>query len=350
MTRLTQDDFGRLPGGALVKRYTLTNGRGLLVRLINYGGIITEWHVPDRQGQLGDVVLGFDDLESYVKGHPYFGAIIGRVANRIGKGTFILHGRSFSLATNNGPNHLHGGMKGFDKVSWDSRPGPATEDGASVEMTYLSRDGEEGYPGNLSVTVVYTLTEENALRIDYRATTDQATPVNLTNHTYFNLAGQGDVLGHELMLAADLYTPVNDALIPTGEIAPVKGTPLDFTAPAKVGARLAELRTKPVGYDHNFVLRTSDDSPALAARVTEPGSGRVLEVFTTEPAVQFYTGNFLDGTLSGKGGQTYKQHTGFCLETQHFPDAVNHENFPSIVLRPGQVFNSTTVYKFSTRA
>ena len=347
--RVRKMDFGKTSDGTPVERYELTNGR-ITARVMTYGAIVTELHVPDRQGKTTDVVLGFDDLAGYLAGHPYFGATVGRFANRIAKGAFTLDGKEYTLAVNNGPNSLHGGREGFDKVVWKaeevSRPG-----GPAVKMSYLSPDGEEGYPGNLSVEVTFAVTDDDALRIDYAATTDKATPVNLTNHSYFNLAGpaSGPILGHELMLAADRYTAADDTLIPTGEVRPVRGTPLDFTSPTPIGARLDQIKADPVGYDHNFVLRGGGDGPALAARVREPSSGRVLEMFTTEPGVQFYTGNFLDGTLKGKGGVVYRKHQAFCLEAQHFPDSVHHPNFPSTILKPGQTYTQMTIYKFSAR-
>ena len=340
-----KSSFGKLPDGTAVDLFTLTNAKDLVAKVTNYGTIITELHVPDRQGKLGDIVLGFDNLAQYLKGHPYFGCTVGRVANRIAGGQFTLDGQTCKLAVNNGPNSLHGGLKGFDKVVWKAK----AEKGASVKFTYASADGEEGYPGKLEVTVVMTLTDANELRLDYTATTDKSTPVNLTNHSYFNLAGAGDVLAHELLVEADQYTPVDASLIPTGEIKPVKGTPLDFTTQQPIGSRFAQLKTKPVGYDNNFVLRSGGKALALAARVVEPKSGRVMEVLTTEPAIQLYTSNFLDGKLTGKGGFVYRQHTAFCLETQHFPDAVHHPNFPSIILRPGQTYRQTTVHKFTAK-
>ena len=342
--------YGKLPDGTVIDLYTLTNAQGVVAKVITYGAIMTELHVPDRHGKLGDIVLGFDNLDQYLAGHPFFGATIGRVANRIAKGKFTLDGKSYTVATNNGPNHLHGGLKGFDKVVWQAEPVTTTQ-GASVKFTYLSRDGEEGYPGNLAVTVVYTLTDKNELRIDYTATTDQATPVNLTNHSYFNLAGAaaGDILGHEVMLAANRYTPVDATLIPTGELAPVKGTVMDFTKPLPIGSRIQQLTNDPQGYDHNYVLNSGGKKLALAARVYEPKTGRVLEIRTTEPGLQFYTGNFLDGTLKGKGGVVYKQHYAFCMEADHFPDSINQPGFPSAVLRPGQTFKQTTIHKFLTK-
>jgi aldose 1-epimerase len=350
---LEKHDFGKAPDGSPVALYVLKSGR-MTVKVMTYGAIVTELHVPDRKGKTADVVLGFDTLEGYLAGHPYFGATVGRVANRIARGTFTLDGRDYKLAVNNGPNSLHGGLKGFDKVVWKAEDvsGP---DGPAIRFTYLSKDGEEGYPGKLSVGVTYTLVSganSEALKIDYTATTDQATPVNLTNHSYFNLAGPaaGTILGHELDVAADEYTPTDDTLIPTGVIAPVRGTPLDFTTPTLIGARFDQLKVNPAGYDHNYVLHAApgaSKAPRLAARVREPKSGRVLEVLTTEPGVQLYTGNFLDGTLKGKGGVVYRQHQAFCLETQHYPDSVHHPTFPSTILRPSSTYTQTTIYKFS---
>jgi aldose 1-epimerase len=348
MTRIQEQDWGRTREGAAVKLYTLSNRHGVIAKITDYGVILTELHVPDRQGRVTNVVLGFDNLEAYLKGHPAFGATIGRVANRIAKARFTLDGKEYRLAANNGANHIHGGPKGFDKVVWTSRIVRAS-DTASVEFRYLSRDGEEGYPGNLEVTVVCSLTDDNELRIDYRATTDQPTIVNLTNHSYFNLAGSGDVLEHELSIDAARYTPADKELIPTGEIAPVAGTPLDFTKPTRIGARIDQLKPQPNGYDHNYVLNSGGQALALAARAYEPKSGRVLEVLTTEPGVQLYTANWLDGRITGVGGVTYVRHGGFCLETQHYPDSINKPQFPSTVLRPGQTSQSTTVFKFSTR-
>jgi aldose 1-epimerase len=349
--------FGKTAEGKEVDLYVLTNapgvtGKGMRAKVITYGAILTELDVPDRDGRLGDVVLGFEGLKGYLGAHPFFGATVGRVANRIAKGKFTLDGKEYTLATNNGPNALHGGLKGFDKKVWQAEQVPA-ENGVAVKFTYRSPDGEEGYPGNLTASVTYTLTNDNQLRLDYTATTDKATPVNLTNHSYFNLAYQGGgpaaLLGHELTLEAEKYTPVDEALIPTGKVESVKGTPLDFTTPHKIGGRIKELRGDPGGYDHNFVLNGGGKKLALAARVVEPASGRVMEMLTTEPGVQFYTGNFLDGTIKGKGGAVYRKHAGFCLEAQHFPDSVNRPNFPSMTLRPGQTYKQTTVYKFSTK-
>lgn len=335
--------FGKLPDGTSVELFTLTNAGGLVAKISNYGTIITELHVPDRAGKNGDVVLGFDNLEQYLKGHPYFGCTVGRVANRIAKGRFTLDGKACTLAVNNGPNHLHGGLKGFDKVVWKAEP----QNGAAVKFSYTSADGEEGYPGQVKVTVLMALTDGNELSIDYTAIADKPTPVNLTNHSYFNLAGQGDVLSHELTIAAENYTPKDENSIPTGEIKPVKGTPMDFREPHAIGSRFSQLKEQPVGYDHNFVLIGGGHGPRLAARVFEPKTGRVLELSTTEPGVQLYTSNYLDGSLTGKRGVVYRQHSAFCLETQHFPDSVNQPNFPSTILLPGQTYRQTTVHKFA---
>jgi aldose 1-epimerase len=342
-------DFGKTAEGTPVELYVLTNGK-MTAKVMTYGAILTELDVPDRNGKPGDVVLGFDNLAAYLAGHPHFGATTGRVANRIAKGQFTLDGKEYKLAVNNGPNSLHGGLKGFDKKVWkaEDASGPA---GPAVKLTYTSPDGEEGYPGNLTATVTYTVTADQELKIDYTAVTDKATPVNLTNHSYFNLGGPeaGDILGHELTLLAEEFTPADETLIPTGKLAPVKGTPLDFTSPTPIGSRFGQLTGDPLGYDHNYVLRGDGKAPALGARVFDPGSGRVLEMFTTEPGVQLYTANFLDGKLTGKGGVVYKKHHAFCLEAQHFPDSVNHDSFPSTILRPGEKYTQTTIYKFSTR-
>lgn len=346
---VTQSVYGKMPDGTVVDLYTLTNASGVTAKAITYGTILTELHVPDRDGKLGDVVLGFDKLESYLAGHPFFGCTVGRYANRIAKGKFSLDGNPYTLAVNNGPNSLHGGKKGFDKVVWKAEP--FQQAGlVGVRFTYLSKDGEEGYPGNLATTVTYTLTDKDEWKIDYSATTDKATPINLTNHTYFNLATghQVGILDHELTLRADRYTPVDGTLIPTGPIKPVLGTVLDFTKPLTIGARIKELKDFPGGgYDHNFVL--SHDGKAPDARVVEPKSGRVLEMLTTEPGVQLYTGNFLDGKLIGKGGVKYAQYHGFCLEAQHYPDSVNQPQFPSVILRPGDTYKQTTTYRFSVK-
>jgi aldose 1-epimerase len=341
--------FGKTPDGTPVELYVLKNGQ-ITVKVMTYGAIITEIDTPDRNGKEGDVVLGFDRLEGYLGKHPYFGATVGRVANRIAKGKFTLNGQEYTLAVNDGPNTLHGGLKGFDKVIWKAEP-IDRPDGPSIKLTYRSPDGEEGYPGNLNVSVQFTVTDQNELKLEYTATTDKATPINLSNHSYFNLAGRTTepVLGHELMLTASHYTPVDETLIPTGEIAEVTGTPLDFTKPTEIGARIKELKGEPSGYDHNFALDSRGKSLALAARVYEPKTGRVMAISTTEPGIQFYTGNFLDGTITGKDGIIYRKHHAFCLETQHFPDSIHHANFPSAVLEPGKTYTQTTVYKFSTR-
>lgn len=343
-------DFGNTPEGQAVDLYVLTNANGLVAKIMTYGALVTELHVPDRDGKLADVVLGFDNLDAYLAGHPYFGCIVGRVANRIGGARFTLDGKEYALAKNNGPNTLHGGLKGFDKVVWKATP-LRRSDGPAVRFEYLSPDGEEGFPGNLHVRVTYTLTRDNALRIDYRAVTDKATPINLTNHSYFNLAGEGsgDILSHRLTLFADHYTPADETLVPTGEIGPVAGTALDFTRPKRIGRDIRGFGPEYGGFDHNFVLDSGRGKLALAARVEERGSGRVMEVYTTKPGIQLYTGNWLDGTLTGKSGVAYGQYHGLCLETQNFPDAINKIGFPSAVLRPGQVYRETTVHRFSAQ-
>lgn len=335
-------EFGKTADGVPVQLFVLKNSSGMTVKIMSLGAIITEVHAPDRSGKLGNVVLGFDNLDAYLKGHPCFGAVAGRVANRIAKGKFTLDGIDYTLAVNNGLNHLHGGIKGYDKKVWDSA---ALPDGG-VKMSLISPDGEEGYPGTLRVSVTYRLTEKNEIRLDYEASTDKATPINLTNHSYFNLAGQGDVLGHVLRLNADQYTVVGEGLIPTGEIASVKGTPLDFTTPHTIGERLLKTGLTPPGYDHNFVVNGSGASLRLAAVMVEPQSGRTLEVESTEPGIQLYTANFFDGKIIGTGGVQYPKHGGFCLETQHYPDSINHPNFPSVVLRPGTSWQSSTVFRF----
>jgi aldose 1-epimerase len=340
--------FGKLEDGAAVTLYTLTNGNGLSAKIMTYGATLTELHVPDRNGKLGDVVLGFNNLGQYETGHPFFGSTVGRVANRIAKGQFTLDGKAYTLAANNGPNHLHGGLKAFDKVIWKAEP-VTSGDGPAVKFSFRSHDGHEGYPGNLEVRVTYTLTNDNILRIEYTATTEKPTLVNLTNHSYFNLAGKGDVLGHEMMLAADRYVAVDDTLIPTGELKAVKGTPMDFTTSHTIGERITQVGGNPNGYDHCYALNSGGRSFALAARVVEPTTGRVMEMGTDEPGVQFYTGNFLDGTLTGKGRQVYRKHAGFCLEAGSYPDAINHPDFPSVVLRTGETYRQRTEYRFSIR-
>jgi aldose 1-epimerase len=345
---IEKSPFGKTPDGQDVDLYVLTNANGMKVKIITYGGIITEIWAPDKNGKLADVVLGHDNLKGYLDGHPYFGAIVGRVANRVAKGKFTLDGKEYSLAVNNGPNSLHGGKKGFDKVVWKVKQSKQDEGKPVLDLEYVSKDGEEGYPGELKVNVRYELTDANQLTIGYSATTDKATPVNLTNHSYFNLAGHdaGDILGQELQINADKYTPTDDTLIPTGKIEPVKGTPFDFIKPAKIGAHIKELKGEPGGYDLNYVL--NGENLKQAAKVVEPASGRTLTVFTTEPGIQFYTGNFLDGKDKGKGGAVYRKHAAFCLEAQDFPDAVNQPNFPSPILKPGATYRQSTIYAFGT--
>jgi len=346
---IKRNGFGTTKDGQSVNLYTFTNRHGVQARITNYGGIVVSLLVPDRHGKLADVVLGFDALDGYLAKEPYFGAVVGRYANRIAKGQFTLDGTVYKLVLNNGPNSLHGGTKGFDKQVWNARE--LGENPPALELTYLSKDGEEGYPGNLKVKVVYALTDSNELKIEYTATTDKDTVLNLTNHSYFNLAGEGDVLKHQVTINADRFTPIDSTLIPTGELRKVEGTPFDFRRPTAIGARINaddEQLKFGNGYDHNFVLNRKGKGLELAARVVEPGSGRVLEVFTTQPGVQFYTGNFLDGTVQGKGGKAYGQRSGFCLETQHFPDSPNHSEFPTTKLKPGETFHETTIFKFST--
>ena len=351
--KITKQPFGTTSAGEAVDLYILKNDQGMEAAITNLGGIVVRLMTHDRAGNLADVVLGFDSLDGYLKDHPYFGAIIGRYGNRIGKGRFTLDGVEYKLAHNNGENHLHGGIRGFDKVVWRPQEAAAAN-GASLQLTYLSKDGEEGYPGNLTATVTYTLTNANELRLEYSATTDKPTVVNLTNHSYFNLAGQGegDILGHTLTINAERFTPIDAGLIPTGELKSVAGTPFDFRQPHAIGERIGAKDQQldfGKGYDHDFVLDGQVGVLRAAARVTEPKSGRVMEVLTTEPGVQFYTGNFLDGSLRGKGGKVYAQRYGFCLETQHFPDSPNKPDFPSVVLRPGERYQTTTVYKFSAQ-
>jgi aldose 1-epimerase len=341
--RIQKQSFGKTDDGTPVDLYTLTGSRGFEVKVTNYGATIVSIKATDRQGKIADVVLGFDDLDGYLHRNRFFGSIAGRYANRIAKGKFYLGGRDYTLAKNNGENHLHGGLKGFDKIVWAGKETPT-----GVALSYTSKDGEEGYPGNLSVTVTYSVTDDNAVRIDYSATTDKETVVNLTNHSYFNLAGSGTILKHEMMINADRFTPVDSGLIPTGELRPVKGTPMDFTKPVAIGARIDQKDEQlglGHGYDHNWVVNGNPGTLRLAARVHDPASGRILEVQTTEPGVQLYTSNFLDGSIKGKGGQAYAARSGFCLETQHFPDSPNKPAFPSTVLKPGGRYTSTTVYK-----
>ena len=346
--------FGKTPDGQPVDLFVLTNKNGAEASITNYGGAVVSIKVPDRNGRLADVVLGYDTLDGYVNDKAYFGAIVGRYGNRIAHAQFLLDGKTHTLVKNNGDNSLHGGIKGFNKAVWTAKTFSG-KDGQLLELSYLSRDGEEGFPGNLKVTVTYTWTDANALMIEYSATTDKKTVVNLTNHSYFNLVGQGngDILGHLLTIEADRFTPVDSGLIPTGELPEVAGTPFDFRKATAIGARIHqddEQLKLGGGYDHNFVLRRSAGSgESLGARVVEPASGRVLEVWTTEPGVQFYTGNFLDGKFPGKGGATYPKRSAFCLETQHFPDSPNQPKFPPVVLNPGERYHTITTYKFSAQ-
>jgi len=350
---ITKESFGKTGNGENVDLYTLTNNLGMQAKIMNYGGIVVSLKVPDRNGKMDDVVLGFNDLDSYLKGHPYFGAIVGRYGNRIAKGRFTLNGVEYKLAVNNGENHLHGGIKGFDKVVWTAKE-MRTKMGPALSLTYISKDGEEGYPGTLTATVVYTLTNNNELKLDYTVTTDKDTVSNLTHHSYFNLAGEGngDILSHILTLNGSRFTPTDAGSIPTGELKAVAGTPFDFLKPTVIGKRINDQDQQlqyGSGYDHNFVVNGKFGSLRSAATVYEPTSGRVLEVWTTEPGVQFYTGNFLDGTLTGKSGKVYQKRFGFCLETQHYPDSPNHPAFPTTTLKKGATYRSTTVYRFKVR-
>ncbi|HMH35184.1 MAG TPA: aldose epimerase family protein [Puia sp.] len=344
---IVQHPFGKTADGDVVQ-YTLSNPAGMTVSILNYGGTITSIIVPDKHAVPGDVVLGFDSLSGYLqKNNPYLGASIGRYGNRIAHAKFVLDGKTYALAPNNDGNSLHGGLKGFDKVIWKATPSPGGSS-CSLKLTYESRDGEEGFPGNLQVAIVFTLTKDNALKIAYTAGSDKPTPVNLTNHTYFNLSAGKDTVNfdHELRLNAGRFTAVNDQLIPTGKLPSVNGTPMDFTTPKKIGADILDVKG---GYDHNYVLNKKANELSLAASVYEPGSGRVMDMYTTEPGVQFYTGNFLDGSLVGKNGIRYVKHAGFCLEAQHFPDSPNQPSFPTCILKPGETYQQTTIYKFSTR-
>jgi aldose 1-epimerase len=349
-----QEPFGKLADGkTTVTAYTLINKTGMKAKILDYGGLVVSLTAPDKAGKFADVVLGFDKMDGYLTGSPYFGANVGRCANRIAKGKFTLDGKEYTLATNNGPNALHGGKEGFDKKMWRAEQS-MTATGPALKLTYTSKDMEEGYPGELSVTVQYTLTNDNALRIDFAATTNKPTVCNLAHHSYFNLAGHnaGDILGHEVMIPAKNYTPTDDTLIPTGKIEPVAGTPFDFTTSTAIGKRIKEINAKPVGYDLNYVLDPSSDPLKVAAVVTEPTSGRTLTVRTTEPGVQFYSGNFLDGSNVGKGGAKYAQYNGFCLEPQKFPDSINKPDWKdtsNVILRPGQEYRQTTVYQFGVK-
>ncbi len=349
--QLTKKSFGTTPEGRQVDLYTFENSAGMKVSIMTYGGIITKIITPDKNGELDDITLGFDSLEGYLEDHPYFGALVGRYGNRIAEGKFTLNGKEYTLAQNNGPNALHGGEEGFDKKVWQAKEIEQDELPA-LELTYLSEDAEEGYPGNLKCKVIYSLNNDNELQIEYFAETDEPTPVNLTNHAYFNLGGHTNsrnILNHMMLLNADRFTPVDDTLIPNGELQSVKGSPMDFTTPHAIGKRINsdyEQIGKGGGYDHNFVLNKSGDSMTFGGRVCDPNSGRLLEFYTTQPGVQFYTGNFLDGTLTGKNDVVYKHRYGFCLETQHFPDSPNQPNFPSTILKPGETYHHITVYKF----
>ena len=339
-------DWGETDGKK-VSLYTLTNKNGVQVKITNYGGIVTSWITPDKNGAKSDIVLGFDSLQGYLSKPPYFGAIIGRYGNRIGKAQFKLDGNTYKLAANNGINSLHGGEKGFDKVVWDATP---SSDNTSLTLNYLSKDGEEGFPGNLKVTVTYTLTDDDELLIQYDAETDKATPVNLTNHSYFNLTGDvnNTILNHTAWIDADKFTPVDNTLIPTGELKPVKGTPFDFTTPHRIGERIESVPgAAPGGYDHNFVLNNQGNSLKLVAYVTDSVSGRKLEVFTTEPGLQFYTGNFLNGSIISRDGKAINKNSAFCLETQHYPDSPNKPDFPSVILKPEDKYHTETKYKVS---
>ena len=350
---ISKADFGQTPDGQAVEIYTLCNSKGAEARIMTYGGIVQKLTMPDNKGNFADVVLGYDTLQAYIDKTPYFGALVGRYGNRIGGAQFSLEGKTYSLATNNGPNSLHGGLKGFDKVVWGAKSAVSSR-GPQLALAYLSRDGEEGFPGNLEVTAIYTLTEDNELKLEFTAKTDKATVVNLTHHSYFNLAGQGngDILGHLVYINADKTTPVDSGLITTGEFADVTGSPFDFRQPTAIGARITNpdkvLQYGP-GYDHNWVINKPLGQFGLQARVEEPLSGRVMEVWSDEPGLQFYAGNFLDGTNIGKGGVPYRIHTGFCMEPQHYPDSPNKANFPSVVLQPGQTYHNQIVYKFSTK-
>jgi aldose 1-epimerase len=350
---VTKTSFGKTVAGENVDLYTLRNAHGVEAKITNYGGILISLKVPDRNGKFDDVVLGFNNLDDYLKGHPYFGALIGRYGNRIAKGRFTLNGVEYKLAVNNGENHLHGGIKGFDKVVWTGRE-MKTSAGPAVVLTYLSKDGEEGYPGNLRVRVVYTLTNNDELKIDYTATTDKDTVINLTHHSYFNLAGEGngDILNHRVTIVANRFVPTDAGSIPTGELRRVASTPFDFLKPHAIGERINQNEEQLKfgnGYDHTWVINGRAGTMRLAATAYEPTSGRVMQVWTTEPGMQFYTGNFLDGTLTGKSGKIYQRRFGFCFETQHFPDSPNHPSFPTTTLRKGATYKSTTIYRFKPR-
>ena len=350
-TSISHRPFGKTPDGTPVDLYTFRNANGVEVKICNYGGTVISFTAPDRNGNLADIVLGYDNLDDYIKNSPYFGCLVGRYGNRIAKGKFKLGDKEYTLAVNNEANHLHGGIKGFDKVVWNAKVVTSPE-GPGLELTYTSKDGEEGYPGNLQVKALYRLTSENALALQYMAITDKDTVVNLTQHSYFNLAGKGDILGHVVMMPADRYTPVDSTLIPTGEMASVAGTPFDFRQPTAIGARINQDNEQlkfGKGYDHNWVFSKPNGQLTMLATVLEPNSGRVLEVFSTSPGLQFYSGNFLDGTIKGKGGQVYQFRNGFCMEPQHYPDSPNQPNFPSVVLKPGMLYKNTIIYRLSVQ-
>ncbi|MGB7747413.1 MAG: aldose epimerase family protein [Verrucomicrobiia bacterium] len=347
---ISQAPFGKTTDGTPVEIYTLRNYNGMEARIMTYGGIVVSLKVPDKKGEFGDVVLGYDNLGDYVRNNPFFGALVGRYGNRIAKGKFTLDGKEYTLAQNNAPNNLHGGPVGFDKKVWKVAKADVGPDGPRLELTLLSPDADQGFPGNLKVTVTYTLTDDNGLRVDYTATTDKDTICNLTQHSYFNLAGKGDILNHQVFINADKFTPVDDTLIPTGELKPVAGTPFDFRTATAVGIRI-DANDEQIkfghGYDHNWVINKPLGKLGLAARVTDPATGRAMEVWSTEPGVQFYTGNFLDGSITGKGGWVYELRNGLCFEPQHYPDSPNHPQFPSAELKPGQTYQNTIEYKFS---
>jgi aldose 1-epimerase len=350
-SQIEKQPFGQTPDGRAVELYTLRNDKGAEARIMTYGGIVVSLKMPDRNGQMDDVVLGYDDLDSYVKNSPYFGALIGRYGNRIAGGKFALDGTTYTMVTNNGPNTLHGGLKGFDKRVWKARAKESAE-GPQLVLKYRSADGEEGFPGNLEVTATWTLTQDNSLQLEYHAVTDKDTVVNLTHHGYFNLAGKGDILDHVVMMPADRFTPVDATLIPTGELRPVENTPFDFRTPTAIGARIGqddEQLKFGLGYDHNWVINKTFGEMSLMARVTEPSTGRVMEVWSTEPGLQFYSGNFLDGTITGKGGRVYGHRGAFCMEPQHYPDSPNKPQFPTVELKPGEEYHNLIRYHFSTQ-
>lgn len=346
--RIRAEDWGKLGDGRVVKRFILKNKNGVIVKVANLGVTITEIHTPDKNGIFTNVVVGFDEFERFANG-PTLGAVIGRFANRIAGARFFIDGVEYKVTANAGTNHIHGGRRGFDRVLWDAEQLPVENDRASVRFTYLSKDGEEGYPGNLKVVVTVTLTDDNEVILLYEAETDNPTVINLTNHSYFNLAGFGDVLNHELLIAADFYTPSDAQLIPTGEVAFVKGTALDFTTPRRIGERIQQFMPRPGGYDHNYVLRREGKPPHFAARLYEPNSGRVMEVFTDQPGMQIYTANHFNGKIVGTGGVAFPRHGAICFETQHFPDSPNKPHFPSTILRPGEKFKSMTIFKYLTK-